>query len=132
MHGGLQIAIGRHFQQFADIDDKGAGARLSVDPVAVGGLDLQPLLPFLQPQRQEAAVLVGADALLALGRVTAGITDDLDEMVGRAGIDGFEGVLVLLQDNCEGLQQARREVGQAILPFQQKRLQFVSSWPTRL
>ena len=78
---GPQVAVGGEFEEFADIDDEAPLHRLGGDP-AVPPLDFEAALPVLDQQREEAAILVGADALLSLRGLTAGIADDLDVLVG--------------------------------------------------
>ena len=53
MHGGAQIAVRGHFEDFADIDDKGSRHRRSVDP-AVFAFDLEAGFFILEKDGQKA------------------------------------------------------------------------------
>lgn len=64
MNIGAQIAVGCHFQNFADVDDKSSGYGWSVDPAA-SAFHLQAALLILQQDADEAGILMRADALVA-------------------------------------------------------------------
>ena len=116
VHRGLEIAVGCHLEQFADVDDEGAGNGRGVDPVAVL-LHLQAALARLdEEQGEHAGILVGADALLG-GRVgLAGVAHDLDEG-GRVFREGrVEHVLVGAEGDRPGPQELQPEGGELGVP----------------
>lgn len=90
MVGGLEVAVGGHLQQFAEVDDEGARHRRDLQEGAVRALDLEAADGVLEQQRDEAVVLVGADALAGAVRSGAGVADQLEPQVGVAG----EGLVV--------------------------------------
>ncbi len=72
MHRGAQIAVGRQFQQLADVHHEGVFTRLGVNPPPFAHLHLQPFLLVLQQEAEKPGVLVRADALCAGGSVPPG------------------------------------------------------------
>jgi len=63
VHGCLEVAVSRHFEQLPDVDHEGTVERRRVNPRTVL-LDLQPALAGFDEQKgQHAGILVRADTL---------------------------------------------------------------------
>src|SRR4051794_39608225 len=109
MHSWLEIAVRCELQRLADVYHECLGYWHSVNP-AVAMLNLQSAAFILQHQRQQPAVLVWPDALIAtLDGVAAGIVDDLEQLMRVAVVDRPENVFWLPQRQRECPQDPQQQ-----------------------
>ena len=95
MNVGTHETVGRQLEDFAGVDDEGAGHWRRLDPHTVFCLHAQTRYDILQQNGDKAAVLVRADPLIRLRDVTARIADDLQKL-GRDRIEDLgKGILRL-------------------------------------
>src|SRR4029077_4351290 len=121
MDVGAQIAIGRHFENLADVDDEASRDRRRVDPAVVVSLNLQTGLLFLQEKGHKSRILVAAPSLIALVGRAAWVPDDLDERVRRGRVNRRKDVLGLVERGGECAQHSNGEGSDLILVGQKRR-----------
>jgi hypothetical protein len=124
MHGGAHETVCREFEQFARVDDEGLQNRRRVDPCAVFRAHPQTRHRVLEKNGHEAAVPMGAYALIGLRHFAARIADDLHEL-RRVGLIYFgKDVLGLAEGRSDGLQHVDTDSRDLRLIGEQQGLEF--------
>ena len=110
MDVGEQIAVGGHFEDFADVDDESARDGWGTNPLPVV-FHFEAFLDILEQYRHKAAVFVGSHPLVAFGGVTPRVADDFELVVGIWRVNLLKNVFGLAQGNRKSLDQPDGQIG---------------------